>query len=250
MNRFCAALRFLTFIPIPGPWGTDPAHLAGCVVFFPLVGLAIGAAAGLGCWGLNRFFPVWPGAVLAVLLLIGLSGGLHLDGLSDTADGFLSARPRERMLEIMRDSHVGAMGVMAVVGVMSLKMAALASVPGGGMWRAVFLMPVAGRVAMMTNMSLLSYARPEGGLGTLFFEHRSRWNTVWGVAVLLVAGWCVAGRAGLISAAAAILVGLAFAGYCFKKINGATGDTLGAVCELGEAAVGLALTAVPLEWMR
>jgi adenosylcobinamide-GDP ribazoletransferase len=249
MNRFFAAIRFLTIIPLPGTGGTDAAALAGSIPFFPVVGLLIGTLAALSAWGLGHLLPPWPVSVVLVLVLISLSGGLHLDGLSDTADGFLSSRTRERMLEIMKDSHVGVMGVIAVVGVMSLKMASLASLPKETVWRAVFLMPICGRCMIMAMMSLLPYAKPEGGLGKLFWEKRSKWNLLWGVFFMVILAGLVAKTAGLIIVGITIGLGLLFARSCMRKIGGATGDTLGAVCELCEIVPALTLTAIPADWM-
>ena len=242
MKRFVAALRFLTVVPIPGGYGTGMEPLARSAPFFPVVGLLIGLALAVLAWALSLI--LWP-PIVSVLLVIALAAataGLHLDGLSDTADGFLSSRPRERILEIMKDSHVGAMGVIAIVCVLLLKTAALMSMPAPGMlWRAVLLAPVAGRCAMVISMTLLPYARPEG-LGSVFYMHRSRWNAVWAAAFLAASGYAVAGAAGLIGAGAALAVVLVFAAQCRRKIGGATGDTLGAACELAETTTLLVLS--------
>ena len=135
MKRFLAAIQFLTILPLPGAWHPDERALGGSLPFFPVVGLGIGAAVALSDWGLGRLFPVGVTSVLAVILLIAASGGLHIDGLADTADGFFSSRPRERILEIMRDSRTGPMGVAAIVCVVALKIALIASVAGP--WRVV-----------------------------------------------------------------------------------------------------------------
>src|SRR5208283_4809952 len=121
MRRFLAAMRFLTVIPFPGNWGADESSLAGSTVFFPVVGLLIGLGAAAVAACAARWLPAGPAAGLVIVALLAVSGGLHMDGLSDSADGLLSARPRERALEIMRDSHVGAMGVIAIVCVLLLK---------------------------------------------------------------------------------------------------------------------------------
>jgi len=94
MKRLVAAIRFLTILPLPGRWGTEEADLAGSVVFFPIVGLLIGAVVAALAFGLVHILPPAVVSVLIVIALAAVSGGLHLDGLSDTADGFLSARWR------------------------------------------------------------------------------------------------------------------------------------------------------------
>jgi adenosylcobinamide-GDP ribazoletransferase len=142
---FMAALRFLTVIPLPGKIGTSEEELAHAVPFFPIVGLLLGCMAVPVAKIVFILLPPLPAALLTVLLLLGFSGGLHLDGLADTADGFFSARSTERMLEIMKDSSIGTMGAIALILVLLLKTACLASL-NDHILSAVFLMPLAGRV--------------------------------------------------------------------------------------------------------
>ena len=246
MKRFLAALRFLTVFPIPGSWGHAQEDLAGSVPCFPLVGLLLGALAGALAFGLSRTLPPLPASVLVVIALLAVSGGLHMDGLSDTADGFFSARRRERMLEIMRDSHIGAMGVMAIVCVLLLKAATLFSIPQRTVWRAVFLMPLAGRCALVVSMAVLPYARPEGGLATVFYTKRPRLTALWAALLLVGAGGLALGVPGLVAAGASLAVVLLFAFYTYRKVGGATGDTLGAACEIAEIVPALTLAAWPV----
>jgi adenosylcobinamide-GDP ribazoletransferase len=179
-----------------------------------------------------------------VVLLVGFSGGLHLDGLSDTADGLLSSKPRERVLEIMRDSHVGPMGVMAIVCMLLVKFASLASLRQEYVWHAAFLMPLAGRCAMVMHMGLLSYVRPDGS-GRVFYRSRPYLAAIEVVVILPVAGWLVLGIAGLAVAGVCITVALGLAAYYRYRIGGATGDTFGATCEITETVLALTLTLLP-----
>jgi adenosylcobinamide-GDP ribazoletransferase len=200
----------------------------------------LAAAAAIGLWSL---FPASLASVMVVVLLLAASGGFHMDGLSDTADGLLSSRPKERILEIMKDSHIGAMGVIAIVGVLLLKVTALAVIGEADVWRAVFLMPVAGRCALVIGVGTLPPARPEDGLGRLFCEKRSPLLAFWAAGLLAAAGWFTWQSIGLIATAITLLVIVAFSLKCYGKIGGATGDTLGATCELAETAVVVALAA-------
>ena len=177
MRQLLAAIRFLTILPLPGTWGTAEDDLARSVAFFPLVGLLLGAAAAAVAWGLALVAPPMVTAAVLVIVLLGFSGGLHIDGLSDTADGFLSCRSREQMLEIMKDSHAGPMGLVAVVCVLLLKFAALSSIAllqPAVLWPAVLLMPLAGRSAVCINLAILPSARPDG-LGAVFCRSRHHW---------------------------------------------------------------------------
>jgi adenosylcobinamide-GDP ribazoletransferase len=244
MKRFLAALQFLTIIPLPG--GVNPGErvLEGSLPFFPVVGLLIGAAVALLDWGLGHIFPAGVTSVLAVIFMIAVSGALHTDGLADTADGFFSARPRERILEIMKDSRTGPMGVTAVVCVVALKIALIASVAGPWRWWVLLMTPLAGRCALLVQMALLPYVRPEGGLAGIFHRNRSRGHALWALTVLLAVGYLTGCMPGLIAGGCAFLAALLFAAYSFRRIGGLTGDTLGASCELTELAPSLVAAAM------
>jgi adenosylcobinamide-GDP ribazoletransferase len=234
MKPLLAAIRFLTILPIPGDWGTAEADLARSVPWFPVVGLALGCIAAAAAWGLSQTTPPLVASTALVVLLAAFSGCLHLDGLADTADGFLSSRPREQILEIMKDSHVGAMGVIAIVGVLLVKFAMLASIPPTRLWPTVLLMPLAGRVAIMVHLDMLPSARPEG-LGGIFHRRRAGLAAFGSTLLLAAAAMWLFGFQGLALWATWFVVTMALAGYVRRKIGGTTGDTLGAVCEILEA---------------
>ena len=247
MRRLFAALRFLTILPLPGSETGAPSELVRAAPLFPVVGVLIGgltAALAIVLWSV---FPPAVAAVLLVVFLLAVSGGFHMDGLSDTADGFLSSRPKDRILEIMKDSRVGAMGAIAILCVVLLKAAAILSLAESHVPRAAFLIPVAGRCALVIGVNLLPSARPDGGLGSLFCESRSLPQTLWALAVLVGAAWIGLQWAGLIAAAATLVVILVFSALCYRRIGGATGDTLGASCELAETAMIVTLAATPVQ---
>jgi adenosylcobinamide-GDP ribazoletransferase len=194
----------------------------------------IGLAAAAIAWGACYIFPSFLASVVVVIVLLSASGGFHLDGLSDTADGFLSSRPRERILDIMKDSHIGAMGAIAIFCILILKIAALAALPPGQVWRAALLMPIVGRCAMVLALAALPYARPEGGLGTIFSQRRNPALLGWAGLFLAAACVVVLGWAGLVTAVTALAATAVFCWYSFHRIGGATGDVFGATCELME----------------
>jgi adenosylcobinamide-GDP ribazoletransferase len=233
MKGFLAALQFLTILPLPRGLAPDEEALKKAPVFFPLAGLLVGVlTAGLD-WGLGFIFPVGVRSVMAIIALIAFSGALHTDGLADTADGLLSSRPRERMLEIMRDSRTGPMGVVAIVCVVSLKMAAVASLPSPARFWALVMMPVAGRSALLFVMATLPYARPDGLVG-IFRLHNPALFLIGTLLFLLSVGAVSGGVPGVAAGAAAFLFVMIFSVYLRKKIGGYTGDTLGAACEMAE----------------
>ena len=242
MAPFIAAIRFLTVFPLPGTYGSGTDDLAASIPFFPVVGLALGALASLLGQLFWSLLPTPVAATLMTFVLLAVSGGFHLDGLADTADGFFSARPRERMLAIMRDSHIGVMGVIALIMVLLLKFSALAVLDRPGAVRAAFLMPIAGRCAIVIFMALLPYARANGGLATLFYSNRSRRAGLWAFLFFGVIAMLTCGLTGILVLLLFAGIIAVFAWMCKRKINGATGDTLGAICELSEAGVALAVS--------
>lgn len=249
MKPLLAAIRFLTIMPIPGNWGTAEEDLARSVPWFPVLGLLLGSLVAAIAWALPYVAPPMLVAAIIVIVLLTFSGCLHLDGLADTADGFLSSRTRERILEIMKDSHTGAMGVIAIVCLLLLKFASLASLPAETLWPAVLLMPFAGRCAVVLQIALLPYARASG-LGNIFYRRSSWLAAFWAVGLLaVVAGW-LAGSRGLIVWAACLAVTLTFSVYVYRKIGGATGDTFGAVCEIVEVVPALVLALGPFSGVR
>lgn len=242
MKRFLAALQFLTILPLPDSLAFEERVLGKSIPFFPIVGLGIGAAVALMDWGLGFLFPIGVTSVFAVILLIAISGGLHTDGLADTADGFFSSRPRERILEIMRDSRTGPMGVASIVCVVALKIALLASVSGPSRAWVLLLMPVTGRSALLVHLALLPYARSEGLVG-IFHRNRSRSHALWALTFLIIVGALAGGVPGLVAGAGSFLFILLFAAYVRRRIGGLTGDTLGAACELTELVPPLVVSA-------
>lgn len=236
MKPFFAALTFLTPARVPAGWSGGERELRAAPVFFPIIGVIIGGVAAAILFGLDHILPAFPASVFAVLVMVAGSAGLHADGLADTADGLLSSRPRERVLQIMRDSHIGTMGVLAVVAVLLLKVSLLTSVADPGRWRLVLLAPIAGRCGLLLVMSLFPYARAEGGLATVFRSGGARavLLAAWAVVVVFVAGWLCASFRGLAVAAASVVLSLLFGWYTRRRIGGYTGDTLGATCEVVE----------------
>lgn len=250
LSRFCTALRFLTLLPITWRAEEDPHHFAKSLLFFPVVGGMIGAAGSLGTSVLLLFFPQPVVIILILIYLAFISGCLHLDGLSDSADGLLSSRPREESLVIMKDSRAGAMGVVAVVCLFLAKYGSLTAMDPKTLGLAVFFMPFAGRCAILLSMARLRYARKEGGLGLLFYSDHSKTAAISALLVftcflaVLAPGQTIAVLAGL------LLVNFLFNRWCRTRLGGATGDTLGAVCELSEMVVAISFTAAfPLSFL-
>jgi len=244
LSSFLAGFRFLTVIPVSWRSEKDGDFFQSSLIWFPFIGLLIGSVIVLTGFLFINVLPPSLSAVLAMILLAGFSGCLHLDGLADSGDGLLSSRPRERALIIMRDSHTGAMGMIAVVFVLLGKYAALSSLAGSAFLAAIFLIPIAGRTAILLSMAILPYARSGDGLGKLFYSTDSRIVAVLGLLFCAIITSFISFKYVLFVLAAILLPVAFFSFWCFKKLGGATGDTLGAVCELTELAAAVSIVLV------
>lgn len=161
-------LAFGTLSVLPaGVPGTVDRRVAGrAMVLAPLVGLVLGGIAGAVVYGADRLKPDAPllSAVLGVVVLVALSGALHLDGLADTADGFGSRRDRETKLRIMKQSDIGPFGVISIAAVLLIDVAALQScIQNGFGWQAVLIAGTASRLTLPWSCrTSVPSARPDG----------------------------------------------------------------------------------------
>jgi adenosylcobinamide-GDP ribazoletransferase len=234
------ALRFLTIIPIPGMPPMAEQSIARAIPLFPLAGAVIGAllvGLGLACGVL------WDAWVRSVLIVVGwgiVTSGLHLDGLSDTFDAVISWRTRERKLEIMKDSRIGAMGALALIAVLMLKVAWLHAA-GDGWLRAVWLAPALGRWADIYGIFRFPPARA-GGLGREFQSQARRGDFAIATATAVALAIILAGLSGLLALALVWGSSNLLARWWTRDLGGLTGDTYGALCEIAEVVTLAALS--------
>ncbi|MBW0237313.1 adenosylcobinamide-GDP ribazoletransferase [Pseudomonas sp. D1HM] len=220
----------------------QPRALGRSLLYYPLVGLLFGVLL----WGLNALLAGTPSLLHAALLLTAwvlLSGGLHLDGLADSADAWLGGfGDRERTLTIMKDPRSGPIAVVALVLVLLLKFCALLALIEQQHSVALLIVPLIGRSALLGVFLTTPYVRA-GGLGQALADHLPRKAGWWVLGLSAVACVLLAGVAGLWA------LGLAAAGFVWlrqlmmRRLGGTTGDTAGALLELLEVGmlVGLAL---------
>ncbi|MBI5524562.1 MAG: adenosylcobinamide-GDP ribazoletransferase [Desulfarculus sp.] len=242
MTAFLLALQFLTVATLRSDLRAGPEDLRRSRAWYAPVGLLLGLVLAGLAWLLAWRLPPLLVAGLMVVLWGALTRFLHLDGVSDTADALVHITSRERALQIMKDSWVGAFGLCAVVGVLLVKFAALASLPTPRLWAGLVLAPALGRGLAALMAALLPPARPQG-LGASVAGGAGLWPELAGAGLALLAAGVAAGRAGV---AAALLVGLwgLLLGLWFRRrLGGVTGDTLGAAIESAEALALVALTA-------
>ena len=229
------ALQFLTRLPIRLPGMPAPAALGRSLLWYPLVGLALGGVLLAAAWLLSGVFAPLAAALLLALWVLA-SGGLHLDGLADTADAWVGGfGDRERTLAIMKDPCCGPIAVVVLLLVLLLKFAALWALLEEGQWLALLLAPLLGRSALLLLFLGTPYVR-EGGLGSAMAAHlpkRAGWRVLMAVVVAtLLCGW-----PGLLALASAALLFALCRRALLQRIGGTTGDTAGALLELLECGV-------------
>ncbi len=238
MKRLIAAVQFITILPAGRNAVYDPV---GMIPYFPVVGLLVGAILAAVDAAATALFPAPAAAMIDVLALAVLTGALHIDGLGDTADGLFGHHERPRALEIMKDSRVGAMGLTAVWLGLALKWT--------GIWgldahRSLFLLlvPAYARAGMIFAIRFLPYGRPEGGTAHPLFSGplapRAFGWLVLPVGMSLLAG---TGAIGLNLGFAAVTAAMIL--FYRKRMGVVTGDMLGAMVEITEAALFLLLCA-------
>jgi len=242
VRSLVASFRFLTRLPVPGP-ATRVEDLAWAVGWFPLVGALVGLGTAAAFVFALRLWPAPVAAVLAVALGLLLTGGFHEDGLTDATDGIGGGWTRERMLEIMKDSRIGAYGAMALWGTLTLRWACLVALDRRALW----LLPLAmawGRWSVVLILRLL----PSISQGLAKEVHKElKWGAFALATLILLAANAAAWRCGVPGLGsiglAAIAATLVWVVYLRQQLGGHSGDTLGAGNQIAEAAAMLAMVA-------
>lgn len=234
MRHLLSALQFLTILPCGKPRVFDAPKM---IPYFPVAGLVIGLMLVLCDYVFSIVWPVSIVSVLDVLLLAVLSGGLHLDGLGDTADGLLSHRPPEQVLSIMRDSRIGVMGLAAIVFVLSIKWASILHLVEH---RALclFIIPAYSRGAMMFGIKFLRYGRPQGGIGTDFFSDKLPMYALSIIFLPVLLSFWLGVKAIWLNSLFILMTALILF-YYKRRMGCITGDMLGAMAEVEEAGLFL-----------
>lgn len=252
MLRFVAAIAFYTRLPVPSTWSLD---FQGVARLAPLVGLLMGGLLGGGDHLLSLVG--MPNLTRSAVLVVGwlaLTGGLHLDGAIDTADGLAVPDP-DRRLTVMRDSVTGAFGVMAAVAIVLLKVAALTDLTQHR-WLALLLIPAWGRWGQLLAIVRYPYLRPTGKGAFHKATIQSPWEPLpTALLLILLSGWggfALLGfnplelatlspdrlvsvvLTGLALTAAGLMPAIAIGAWFHRQLGGHTGDTYGAVVEWSE----------------
>ena len=231
------ALRTLTILPIPGEDSDSPKN---ALPWFPLVGAILGILIWIPLAGLQHLWN-WPAglSLIAIVLSIVLTRGLHLDGLADWADAFWGGWDRERKLAIMKDSALGTFGTVALIVILLAKWCSIAALVENGSMHWIILGLIISRAIQVDLAVTHPYARTEGGTGDAFISQadQQQWSPAFWSAVVLVLLFGGFSWRPLATLALAALVGRVFGKWCQAKVGGMTGDLLGAASELTETLV-------------
>jgi adenosylcobinamide-GDP ribazoletransferase len=237
MKSLLLALSFLTAVPVNLKEAPEPGDLGRSAVWFPLIGILIGGLSGLVCYGLRTVLSPVLAAVLSTAVWIGLSGGLHLDGLADCFDGLMHPSNPQRRLEIMKDPRIGSFGGIGLILAIGLKIALLQSLPTPYLLIALPLAAGAGRWLLLPA-GKQPLARP-GGMGADFAAGlNTRVLAIGLIPVLALA--LFSGRVGLAGLAAACLSAWGLFHLAKKQLGGVTGDVFGLTVEIAEMVIVLA----------
>jgi adenosylcobinamide-GDP ribazoletransferase len=242
LGHFLVALGFLTRLPVPGSLDHGGDRFARSAPYFPLVGALVGAVGAATLLIASAVLPVPVAAGLAIGAGVLVTGGLHEDGLADTADGLGGGATAERALEIMRDSRIGSYAGLALVFSVGLRWAALAGMASADGAVALAVAHGVSRAAIPPVLRAAPYARATGlasGLAGAVTRTEAAVAVLLGLALAVLAGPIC----GLVAFMAAAGAGGFMVTILLRRLGGYTGDGLGAVQQVAEVAVMLALAA-------
>lgn len=229
------ALQFLTRLPLPQMAVIADRERGQSLLWYPAVGLFIGALLAFLAWSLTDVTSLLRAALLLAAWVV-ITGALHLDGLADSADAWMGGLgSRERSLAIMQDPHSGTGAVVVIVVVLLIKFAALENILAAGDFSMLWVAPVLGRAAVPLLILTTPYVRP-GGLGDALAKHIPR-RAAWVVVAITLIVVAAQGEVGLLATVIAALMFFLLRAVMLRRIQGTTGDTAGAMIELVEMAV-------------
>lgn len=236
----------MTRLPIKKQVDATGEDYAGSVFWFFLTSLMVGGIM-LGVYFVMYILVPVPlfAAFLSVIAAALFTGGLHIDGFADMCDAFFARKSSERTLEILKDSRMGAYGVIAIIFVIAVKTFLLGRIEGTVfLWPIFLALPVCGKIPMILCAMVSTYPR-EDGLGKYIIDLLPKKTAVWSIIICsAIVCFCAGVFAGGIAVAAMLATGFILAQISKNKIGGATGDILGAANEIGEMLFLLIVAAV------
>ncbi len=243
MKQFLIALQFLTILPINIRSEIKERDFGSSLLYFPVIGILIGLVLSTAVF-LVGLLPNLVVGVIILIISIVITGGIHLDGFADTCDGFYGSKPKDKILEIMRDSRVGTMGVVGVVCLLLLKFTLIVSIPREMLWKVLIMMAVFARWSQVLACYMSEYARKEGK-AKYFIEHAGKKELFMGILLTSGLFFLLMQIKGIILFLISMFPILLFINCIKRKIGGMTGDTIGSVSEIAEVLILLFCLFVP-----
>jgi adenosylcobinamide-GDP ribazoletransferase len=242
LRAFHAAVTFLTRVPWPWPASSPPdaTDLARSTTYFPLVGALIGATGAGINYLASRIWPTPLAITITIATIVLLTGALHEDGLADTADGLGGARDRDHALAIMKDSRIGTYGAVALILSIATKIAALSSLAPRDVAPALIAAHTLARWSSLPLLRALPYARPTGA-ATPYATPRLAAASLLTLAIVTP----LLGIRAIAVIITALMITTLTGLYFSRRIQGVTGDCLGATNQLVELATYLVLATAP-----
>jgi len=235
MRLYFIALQFLTIVPLPFTPRWEENDLGRSMAFFPLAGLTIGGLLAGADFLLMRHLPRPVGDLLLVALLAGVTGALHHDGLADVCDGLAARGSRERFLAVMKDSRIGAVGVVGLVLGLLLKYQVLLALPPEVKRQALVFFPTVARFAQV-QMTVGSRRARGDGLGAACIAGAGTVQLLVAGAMTLAAAYLLLGVRGIGCCVVLSLFTAGVRAWFHRRLGGITGDLIGCASELNEIA--------------
>lgn len=230
MKRLILLIQFLTRIPINIKLNVTREDLSKAVIYFPIIGYIIGGILVLTQYGLNNYIDKIILAFLILTIEVIITGGLHLDGLSDTFDGIYSGRKKERILDIMKDPNVGTFGVLSLMILIIAKFLLIYKIDNN-LLLGLLAMPVFSRFCVVYASRFGNYAK-ETGLGDLFIGQVNNIKLL--ISFIFIMPIFIFKIEFIVIFFINVIFTAFFVNYISKKIGGITGDILGAIVEINE----------------
>lgn len=236
-RQFLFSLQFLTVLPVGKNIPREKVDFSQAMAFFPLVGSLIGTILVLISLTVSHFFSPWLCSLIVLVVWILLTGAIHLDGLTDSIDGLSGGTTKEETLRIMKDSHCGAKGLVALFLILLLKFILLREV--NLHWEALFFAPMISRWSMVLAASLAPYAGKGETLGRKWIEGVSFKEIAYASLIIALAMILLAQVIYLYILILVVGITFIWMKYLQQRLGGITGDTLGALNEITEVAAFL-----------
>ncbi|MEE8586269.1 MAG: adenosylcobinamide-GDP ribazoletransferase [Acidobacteriota bacterium] len=230
---FLLAVQFLTRLPVPLRKAPTQSQLRWSTAFYPLVGILIGLGVAGSFRLISAAFPAEAAIVSALAFGVVVTGGLHEDGLADCADAFGAGGTKQRMLEIMRDSRIGTYGALSLILLFLFRFVLLSGLAAAAVESSLLLAHAGGRFSATLLARLFPAARGSG-LGASFASKVGLAQILPGLLTLAGFGFWVSGNSFALLLLPGLGAALLFSIYCWRRVGGLSGDSLGAAVVIFE----------------